>query len=101
MMTFAHGAREVDAGFDRRDRQTDGQTDSQTDKHCTVIAKFHYTDPDTNPTRTRHGPDTVRSRTKSAHVVGYELNSTTRTRHGPDTDRTRHGQSPCTLSETS
>ena len=60
-----------------------------------VIAKFHYTDP-TGPgsptksahvveyelnsttrtrTRTRHGPDTVRSRTKSAHVVGYELNS--------------------------
>ena len=34
-----------------------------------VIAKFHYTDTDTDPTRT-----------KSAHVVGYELNSTTRTR---------------------
>ena len=30
----------------------------------TVIAKFHYTDP---------------TRTKSAHIVGYELNSTTRT----------------------
>jgi len=40
-----------------------------------VIAKFHYTDTDTGPTRT-----------KSAHVVGYELNSTTRARHGPDTD---------------
>ena len=40
-----------------------------------------------------HGPDTDRTRTKSAHVVEYELNSTTwtrtRTRHGPDTDRTR------------
>ena len=34
-----------------------------------IIAKFHYTDTDTGPTRT-----------KSAHVVGYELNSTTRTR---------------------
>jgi len=45
---------------------------------CFVIAKFHYTDTDTDPTRT-----------KSAHVVGYELNSTTRARHGPDTDRTR------------
>jgi len=31
-----------------------------------------------------HGPDTDRTRTKSAHVVGYELNSTTRTRHGPE-----------------
>ena len=34
-----------------------------------------------------HGPDTDRTRTKSAHVVGYELNSTTRTRpdpHGPN-----------------
>jgi len=44
-------------------------------------------------TRTRHGPDTDRTRTKSSHVVEYELNSTTRTRtrirHGPDTDRTR------------
>ena len=40
-----------------------------------VIAKFYYTD--TGPTRTR---------TKSAHVVGYELNSITRARHGPDTD---------------
>jgi len=37
-------------------------------------------------TRTRHGPDPTR--TKSAHVVGYELNSTTRTRHGPDRTRT-------------
>ena len=35
---------------------------------CQVIAKFHYTDP---------------TRTKSVHVVGYELNSTTQTRHGP------------------
>ena len=34
-----------------------------------LIAKFHYTDTDTGPTRT-----------KSAHVVWYELNSTTRTR---------------------
>ena len=40
---------------------------------CFRIAKFHYTDTDTDPTRT-----------KSAHVVGYELNSTTRARHGPD-----------------
>jgi len=51
-----------------------------------VIAKFHYTDTDTDPTRT--GPD----QTKSAHIVGYELNSTTRTRtrtrHGPDRTRT-------------
>jgi len=43
-----------------------------------VIAKFHYTDP---------------TRTKSAHVVEYELNSATRTRtrtrHGPDTDKVR------------
>ena len=41
-----------------------------------VIAKFHYTDTDTDPTRT-----------KSAHVVGYELNYTTRARpdpHGPN-----------------
>ena len=42
---------------------------------CRIIAKFHYTDTDT--TRTR--PD----QTKSAHIVGDELNSTTRTRHGP------------------
>ena len=35
-----------------------------------VKAKFQDTDP---------------TRTKSVHVVGYELNSTTRTRHGPDT----------------
>jgi len=41
---------------------------------ATVIAKFHYTDTDTVPTRT-----------KSAHVVGYELNSTTRTRTGTRT----------------
>ena len=47
--------------------------------HC-VIAKFHYTD--TDPTRT--GPD----QTKSAHIVGDELNSTTRTRRGPDRTRT-------------
>ena len=44
-------------------------------------------------TRTRHGPDTDRTRTKSTHVVEYELNSTTqtrtRTRHGPDTDKVR------------
>ena len=39
---------------------------------CSVIAKFHYTDTDTDPTRT-----------KSVHVVGYELNSTTRTRPDP------------------
>jgi len=41
---------------------------------CFLIAKFHYTD--TDPTRT-----------KSAHVVGYELNSTTQARqdpHGPN-----------------
>jgi len=41
-----------------------------------VIAKFHYTDP-TGPNRT--GPD----QTKSAHVVGYELNPTTRARPDP------------------
>ena len=38
-------------------------------------------------TRTRHGRDTDRTRTKSAHVVGYELNSSIRTRpdpHGPN-----------------
>ena len=46
-----------------------------------IIAEFHYTD----TTRTRHGPDPTR--TKSVHVVGYELNSTTRTRHGPDQTR--------------
>jgi len=44
-------------------------------------------------TRTRHGPDTDRTRTKSTHVVEYELNSTTqtrtRTRHGPDTYKVR------------
>ena len=34
-------------------------------------------------TPTRHGPDTDRTRTKSAHVVEYELNSTTRTRPDP------------------
>ena len=45
-----------------------------------LIAKFHYTDTDTDPTRT--GPD----QTKSAHIVGDELNFTTRTR-----TRTRHG----------
>jgi len=53
----------------------------------TIIAKFHYTD----PTWTRHGPDPTQ--TKSAHIVGDELNSTTRTRtptrHGPDTDKVR------------
>ena len=38
-----------------------------------VIAKFHYTDP---------------TRTKSAYIVGEELDSTTRTRHGPDRTRT-------------
>jgi len=48
-----------------------------------LIAKFHYTD----PTRTR-------TRTKSVHVVGYELNSTTRTRHGPDTDPTGPARTP-------
>ena len=53
-----------------------------TTRHCRLIAKFHYTDTDTDPTRTR--PD----QTKSAHVVGYELNSTTRARHGPDRTRT-------------
>ena len=47
-----------------------------------VIAKFHYTD----PTRTGHGQDPTR--TKSAHIVGDELNSTTLTRHGPDRTRT-------------
>ena len=44
--------------------------------HHQFISKFHYTDPT--------GPG---SPTKSAHVVGYELNSTTRTRpdpHGPN-----------------
>ena len=47
------------------------------------LAKFHYTDA-TGPDRT--GPD----QTKSAHVVGYELNSTTRARPDPTgPDRTR------------
>ena len=41
-------------------------------KPCFFIAKFHYTDP---------------TRTKSAHIVGDELNSTTRTRHGPTRTR--------------
>jgi len=55
-------------------------------------AKLHYTD----PTRTRHGPDPTR--TKSAHIVRDELNSTTRTRtrtrHGPDrTRKDPHGLS--------
>ena len=53
-----------------------------TPRRCRLKAKFHYTD----PTRTRHGPDPTR--TKSAHIVGDELNSTTRTRHGPDGTRT-------------
>jgi len=44
--------------------------------HSTVIAKFHYTSP-TGPDRT--GPD----QTKSAHIVGDELNSTTRARPDP------------------
>jgi len=55
---------------------------------CRLKAKFHYTD----PTRTRHGPDPTR--TKSAHIVGDELNSTTRTRpdpHGPNV----RGLCPC------
>ena len=51
--------------------------DAQLHRAITVKAKFHYTDTDTDPTRT-----------KSVHVVGYELNSTTRTRHGPDRTRT-------------
>ena len=72
---------------------------------CAIIAKFHYTD--------QTGPG---SPTKSAHVVGYELNSTTRTRpdpHGPNgvspqkkSVRVRAGQvgsvsSPCSGSEAS
>ena len=63
------------------------------DRHviATVKAKFHYTDTDT---------DTDPTRTKSVHVVGYELNSTTWTRHGPDRTRTdptefRRKKSPC------
>ena len=46
------------------------QTGPDTDKvraHCRRRAKFHYMDTDL-------------TRTKSVHVVGYELNSTTRTR---------------------
>ena len=43
---------------------------------CCLIAKFHYTGP-TGPDGT--GPD----QTKSAHIVGDELNSTTRTRPDP------------------
>ena len=56
-----------------------------------VIAKFHYTDTDTDPTRT--GPD----QTKSAHIVGYELNSTTRTRQCARTlsGRVRSVSGPC------
>ena len=60
----------------------------------TLKAKFHYTD----PTRTRHGLDPTR--TKSAHIVGYKLNSTTRTRTRTRPDPGRR-QSPCTLSGTS
>ena len=40
-------------------------------------------------TLVKSGPDTDRTRTKSAHVVGYELNSTTRTRPDP------RGLCPC------
>ena len=65
----------------------DRETGKVVQKPCLFKAKFHYTD----PTRTRHGPDPTR--TKSAHTVGDELNSTTRTRtrtrHGPDTDKVR------------
>jgi len=64
------------------------RTGPDTDKvraHCRRRAKFHYTDTDT---------DTDPTRTKSVHVVGYELNSTTRTRpdpHGPNV----RGLCPC------
>ena len=54
----------------------DRETGKVVQKPRLFIAKFHYTDTDTGPTRT-----------KSAHVVWYELNSTTRARHGPDRDR--------------
>jgi len=77
-----------------RRRDVDGTPGSRSSSSSrlssVVIAKFHYTD----PTRTRHGPDPTR--TKSAHIVGDELNPSTQTR-----TRTRHGQSPCTLSGTS
>jgi len=62
------------------------------------IAKFHYTL--SGPVRV--GPDPTR--TKSAHIVGDELNSTTRTRHGPERTffaaklrwvRAGRRQSPC------
>ena len=52
---------------------------------CFLIAKFHYTDTDTDPTRT-----------KSAHVVGYELNSTTQARPDPTEFRRKKVRSgPC------
>ena len=53
------------------DQTTDVHTAALMDDCSSVIAKFHYTDP---------------TRTKSAHIVGDELNSTTRARpdpHGP------------------
>ena len=53
-----------------------------------LIAKFHYTD----PTRIRHGPDPTR--TKSAHIVGDELNSTTRTRTRTDPHGLFCGETP-------
>ena len=58
----------MNALFVREDRETG----KLAQKPRLFIAKFHYTDP---------------TRTKSAHVVEYELNSTTRTRpdpHGPN-----------------
>ena len=76
------------------------ETGKVVQKPCLFIAKFHYTDP-RGPERT--GPD----QTKSAHIVGVELNCTTRARPdptGPAQTRTDpHGPNgPArTLSETS
>jgi len=53
----------------RQRRDCDLNAGPSAPESSTLIAKFHYTDTDTGPTRT-----------KSAHVVGYELNSTTRAR---------------------
>ena len=55
----------------------DRETGKVVQKPCLFKAKFHYTDP---------------TRTKSVHVVGYELNSTTRTRQRA---RTLSVSGPC------
>jgi len=72
------------AKFHYTDPTRTGPDSDKVRAHCRRRAKFHYTDTDTDPTRARPDP----TRTKSVHVVGYELNSTTWTRHGPDTGPT-------------